>query len=191
MTLGPEDVVELCIHYATSVFLLIGATLAGFLIAKSIGRRRSDSVIWSAARIPVLMAPLLCWTIYISATFELNYTLIMLGSESSKAAEWTYDNRLKQQVGSLRLAVHLAMSRRQEPNVRFYAACLIADMLCTNDYKTVNTTLEQLGNGAEIRTEFFGGNRLTEGFYVPGHDQVQLSPREIVQRRLQLLRGSP
>ena len=61
------------------------------------------------------------------ATSELTYTLVLLGSESSQVAEHTYINRFKRQVNTLDAAVRLAISRHQEPNVRFYASCLVAD----------------------------------------------------------------
>ena len=40
-----------------------------------------------------------------------------------------------------------------------------------------------------IQTQFFDGNRLTDGFYVPGHGQVDLPVRETLERRMRMLRG--
>jgi hypothetical protein len=130
---------------------------------------------------------LVCWVVYFMATCELTYTLVLLGSESSQVAERTYVNRFKRQVNTLDGAVRLAVNRHQEPNVRFYASCLIADMLATND-ASVAAVFKRIENADLIETQFFDGNRLTDGFYVPGHAQVHLPVRDIVERRLHVLR---
>jgi hypothetical protein len=114
--------------------------------------------------------------------------LILLDSESSEAAESAYVNRFRMQVKTVETAVRLATNKHQAPNVRFYASCLIADMVAAKDDTAVSMVLEEVEGAPVIETQFFGGNRLTEIFYVPGHLQVQLPVRDIVEKRLQQVR---
>lgn len=191
MGIGPEDILQLGIRYLPSLALSITLSVALWFATKYLRRPRSESVSAGLVRLFLACAPVICWFVYAFSTYQLSYTLVMLGSESSNAAQWAYENRFKQQVHTVRDAVRLATDTREEPNVRFYAACRIADMVSTNDDIAVNKVLQDLRNGAIITTQFFGGNSLTEGFYVPGHEQVELAPGDIVERRLRLLRGLP
>ena len=189
MEFGPEDLLEFGLRYLPSLVwsvLTFAAILtAGVLVVRRRpDRRRVGNVMACLAAVP-----LVCWVVYFACTSELTYTLVSLGSESSGFAERIYFTRFKAQVTTLDRAVRLAVSRHQEPNVRFYACCLIADSLQTNNSAAAEAVLKRLENADVIQTQFFGGNSLTEGLYVAGHAQVELSPREIVERRIRMLRA--
>jgi len=188
MEFGPDDMVDLGMRYVHGLVFSVVASFVLFFAFTQVRHRLKGG---SGSRLGAFLffSPLVCWTLYFSATFRLNYTLSMLGSESSGAAEWAYENRFVSEVHTVRAAEHLATSAREEPNVRFYAACRIADLLSTNNDASVNEVLQTLSAGPIITTEFFDGNSLTQGLYVPGHEQVQLSVRDIVERRLRLIRN--
>jgi len=188
MEFGPEDLLEFGIYYLPSLALSVLVSLTVLLVTIIAKRLRPKFRYLPLLSFCVSLAPMGWWLVHFLATCSLTYTLILLGSESSGVAERTYEHRFKSQVNSLAGAVGLATSRHQEPNVRFYAACLVGDMLLTNDTVVVERTLKDLEGAPIVETQFFGGNNLTEGFYVPGHDQVRLPVRDIVQRRLENLR---
>lgn len=189
MDFGPEDLLEFGRYYLPSLLCSLvacAALLAASVIAARLRLNRRRLRILLVGLTPL---PLVCWVVYYSVTAELSYTLVLLGSESSQVAERTYFNRFKKQVSTLDAAVRLAVNKHQEPNVRFYASCLIADMLTTNQDMAVKAVFQRVKEAEVIETEFFDGNTLTDGFYVPGHAQVQLPVRDIVERRLLALRA--
>jgi hypothetical protein len=189
MEFGPEDLLEFGRYYLSSllwsVFACVVVLIAGVLVV----RLRPERPRLGTVMVCLAAVPLVGWVVYFAATSKLTYTLVLLGSESSGVAERTYFTRLKEQVTTLDRAVRLAVTRRNEPNVRFYACCLIADMLQTNTSAAAEAVLKRVENADAIQTQFFGGNRLTDGFYVPGHAQVDLPVREIVERRIRMLRN--
>jgi hypothetical protein len=187
MEFGPEDMVEFGRYYLPSLLCSLVACVAMFVLTVLAVRLRPGCRSLKVLGVCLVPVPLICWILYFNATSELTYTLVLLGSESSQVAERTYVNRFKRQVNTLDSAVRLAVSRHQEPNVRFYASCLVADMLATNQ-TAAKTVFKRVENADTIDTQFFDGNGLTDGFYVPGHAQVHLSVRDIVEQRLHLLR---
>ncbi len=188
MEIGPEDIVEFGIHYLPSLVLAILMSVA-ILVAVIFGNKLQPKFAqYRTLFLCLLPAPLVCWVIYFASTSELTFTLTMLGSESSQAEEHAYDNQFKMEVTTVDAAVHLAVARHQEPNVRFYASCLIADMLVTNDDAAVQKVLKKIDDAPIVDTEFFGANRLTGQFYIPGRSQVHLPVREIVEQRLRMIR---
>jgi hypothetical protein len=189
MEFGPEDLLEFGRYYLPSLLWSVLTcavifTAGVLLVRRRPERRRVGTVVVCSATLP-----LVCWAVYFACTSELTYTLVLLGSESSQVAERTYVGRFKVEVTTVDRAVRLAVSRHQEPNVRFYACCLIADMLQTNNSAGAEAVLKRVEDADVIQTQFFGGNTLTEGFYVPGHAQVGLPAREIVERRMRMLRA--
>ena len=188
MEFGPEDLLEFGRYYLASLLWSLLGTIVIFAGSVLVGRLRPDRRSLRIAAFCLTPLPLVCWGVYVAATSELTYTLVLLGSESSQVAERTYVTRFKTQVTTLDGAVGLAASRRQEPNVRFYASCLIADMLATNRNVALEAVLKRVQNADIIQTQFFDGNKLTDGFYVPGHAQVNLPVREIVEQRIRMLR---
>jgi hypothetical protein len=188
MEFGPDDLVMFGLHYMPSLILAVVMSTA-VVVAIYFAKRLSPKFDRLAPLGTCLLAaPLVFWLIYVVATSSFTSTLILLDSESSKAAENTYDNSFKKQVVTVDAAVRLAVSKHQAPNVRFYASCLIADMLVTNDNTTVIKVLKKVENSPIIKTEFFDGNKLTDSFYIPGHAQPSLTVQEIVERRLRELR---
>ena len=184
MEFGPEDLFEFGRYYLPSL-IVAGATTVAILVALIFGRRfRAKSARHAVLTACLVVAPLVCWTIYFAATAGLTSTLILLGSESSEVAERAYFNRFGKQVNSVDAAVRLAVNKHQESNVRFYASCLVADMLATNDDATAASVLKKVESAPIIETEFFGGNGLTEKFYIPGRAQVHLPVRDIIEQRL-------
>jgi hypothetical protein len=189
MEFGPEDLLEFGLYYLPSLVWSGLACAVTFITGVLIVRRRPVRRRVGNVVVCLAAVPLVCWVVYFACTSELTYTLVSLGSESSQFAERTYFTRFKAQVTTLDPAVRLAVSRHQEPNVRFYACCLIADMLQTNNSAAAEAVLKRVENAGVIQTQFFGGNSLTEGLYVPGHAQVELPAREIVERRIRMLRA--
>jgi len=189
MDFGPEDVLEFGRHYVPSLlwslFACVSVLATAVFVMRSCPNRRRLKIV-AFGFVPL---PLVCWAAYVMATAELTYTLVLLGSESSQAAERTYERRFKRQVKTLDAAVRLAVSQHQEPNVRFYASCLIADMLATNQSVEAKSVVQRVKNAEGVETEFLDGNSLTEGFYVPGQTQVNLPVQEIIERRLLALQA--
>ncbi len=188
MEFGPEDLVEFGLYYLPSLLWSVSACVVAFIAGVLVVRLRPGSRRLRTVMVCLAAASLVGWVVYFVTTSELSYTLVLLGSESSDVAERTYLTRFKAQVTTLDGAVRLAASRHHEPNVRFYACCLIADMLQTNSSAAAEAVLKRVENADVVQTQFFGRNRLTDGFYVPGHAQVDLPVREIVERRVRMLR---
>ena len=84
--------------------------------------------------------------------------------------------------------MRLAVGRHKPPNVRFYAACRVADILATNEEFMVRQILKQVDDAPIIETQFIGGNKLNATFYVPGRAQPHLSVRSVIEQRLLELR---
>jgi hypothetical protein len=188
MEVGPEDMLEFGIYYLPSLVFAVLTSVA-ILVAVIFGKKlRPKFAHYLALFLCLVPAPLVCWVIYFASTSELTFTLTMLGSERSQAEEHAYDNRFKMQVTTVDAAVGLAVDQHQESNVRFYASCLIADMLVTNGDAAVQNVLKKVDDALIVNTEFFGGNRLTDQFYIPGRDQVHLPVRDIIEQRLRVLR---
>ena len=189
MEFGPDDLVMVGIRWLASLFLPIITSVAILGIIAFGRRRRPHFRYWPALVVCLVPVPLVCWVIQSAATSKLTYTLTLLNSESSQVAESTYEKRFRVEVGRLDEAVRLAISKHKAPNVRFYASCLVSDILATNEHNSViATTLSKVEGAPIIKTQFFGGNRLTDKFYIPGQVQPHLSVRDIVEQRLRDLR---
>ena len=131
MEFGPEDLVEFGRYYLASLLSSLVVCFAMLVVALLAARLRPGCRPLRVLGVCLVPLPLVCWIVYFMATSELTYTLVLVGSESSQVAERTYINRFKRQVNTLDAAVRLAISRHQEPNVRFYASCLVADKKIT------------------------------------------------------------
>lgn len=183
-----DDMVMFSFYYLPSLIFAVAASLGIWVtlfFAKCL-RQQFDR--WTASI--VVPTPVICWLFYVAFTGHLTSTLILLDSESAQTAEKTYDYRFKSEVKTLDEAVRLAVNKHQTPSVRFYASCLIGDMLVSNSDVVVSNVLTKVRNAPVIDTDFFGGNRLTESFYTPGHAQAHLYPGEVIEQRLQKLRHS-
>jgi RHS repeat-associated protein len=186
MLLGPDDLVMLFTRYLPSVVCCVLASILiglGIILTKRLRMALGYYVI-----LPPLI-PLVCWVLYFAATSKLAVTLTLLDSESASVAERTYSSSFKKPVTTYDQAIRLAVDKRQPPNVRFYASCLLAEMLATKNNVVVAATLKRLDGAPEVETQFIGENELTREFYVSGHEQSRLLVREIVERRLSHLKN--
>jgi hypothetical protein len=87
---------------------------------------------------------------------------------------------------SLSEAVNLIKNGELGGNVRFYAACRVADLLKTETNTNVKAqVLKDVENAPAIDTEFFGTNELNFKLYTPYHEQVHISPKSLIERRLE------
>jgi hypothetical protein len=185
-----DDMVMLSLYYLPSLLFAIAASvmmLVILLVAKSLRQKWDRWTAWIWCLLPV---PVICWCFYVTFTVQFASTLILLDSESAQTAENAYDYRFKSQVKTLDGAVRLAVNTQQSPSVRFYASCLVADLLATNNDVAVSNVLRRVEKAPVIDTDFFGGNRLTRDFYIPGRAQAHLYPSEIIEQRLENLRQS-
>jgi hypothetical protein len=82
----------------------------------------------------VIVALYLGWLIVFLSTARWTLTRFALDSESSRTAEYAYRHFFE--VKDLNQAVALAIDRNQWDNVRFYAACRVADILITNENRS-------------------------------------------------------
>ena len=188
MDFGPDDLLALGSRYFLPLALTAICTAVFLLAAYYREKWLSHWGRWRAFSFCGAVAPAIVLLGYFLWTCGWAYTLVLLNSESSSVAERIYEGRFRSQARTMDAAVGLASSRCEAPNVRFYAACLIAEMLVTNDEQAVQRVLRKLEAAPEVETQFFGGNRLTEGFYTPGRVQPRLSVRAIVERRMQIIR---
>ena len=114
--------------------------------------------------------------------------LTLLDTESAGVAEIAYEERFKREVKTLDEAVRLAVNKHRAPNVRFYAACLVAERLFISDELVVTDTLKRVDVAPMIDAQFIGGNRLTARFYAQGRAQPHLTVRQVIEQRLLDLR---
>ncbi|MGA3283085.1 MAG: hypothetical protein ABSD57_01325 [Verrucomicrobiota bacterium] len=137
--------------------------------------------------------PIVVWLIYFASTAKWTFTLACLNSEDDKAAESAYWNLFSQEVG-LDQAVHLIICKNPHepnPNLTFYAACRIADILATNsDEHIIASTLKKVEDAPIIQTGFFGTNGLNCRLYIPGREQLHISARSLIEQRMKDIRES-
>jgi hypothetical protein len=138
--------------------------------------------------LPFTLSIICFWGIYIVSTASRYMTLALLGSESDGAAEFAYqkcfDLNLHQ---AIKLAVSntgITLDETGAQNVRFYAACRIADLLVSSNQDFRNTILNKIQNAPTITPGFFGTNALTCIFYIPNREQPRLQVAEIIRHRL-------
>ncbi|HUE36009.1 MAG TPA: hypothetical protein VMO20_01360, partial [Candidatus Acidoferrum sp.] len=177
MEFGPEDLLDLGLYYLPSLIVTIAISITIFWAVIFLKRPSSEFSNRLALAILSVLVVMFFWSVYVVSTSRLAGTLVMLDSESSDTAEHIYDTQFRTDVSTVDEAARLAVNGHQAGSVRFYASCLIADMLVTNDDVTVKEVLNRLDGSPVIETEFFGGNSLTEPFYIPGHEQPELTAR--------------
>ena len=187
---GPDDLIMSVIHYLPSLVFAVIASLIVIGAIVVIKRQWPKSNCRKNLGLCLVPIPMICWVIYFGSTLGFTETSILLNSESAQVAEKIYETRFKKQINTLDSAVCLAVDKRQAPNVRFYASCLIADMLATNDDTVVVKVSKTVENAPTIETQFIGGNELTDEFVIQGHVQPPLSVRGIIEKRLLDIRQS-
>lgn len=127
-----------------------------------------------------------CWVVYFFSTASKNMALALLGSESPEAAEFAFHKDFKL---NLNQAIRLAVSNPGEDdvegqNIRFYAACRLADLLESSNRDFQDQILSQVRNAPIITPGFIGTNSINCSFYVDGREQPRLGVAEILQHRL-------
>ncbi|HTR40656.1 MAG TPA: hypothetical protein VMH87_03495 [Pseudomonadales bacterium] len=182
------DVLIFAFYYLPSLIVAFFAILiptAFFAIRKSLN--------WNYVFILTVSA-ICCWGIYSISMASQYMTLALLGSESSEAAEFAYQKSFKP---NLHQAINLAVSspgweveETSGQNVRFYAACRIADILASSNPDFQNTTLEKVQNASIVTAGFFGTNSINGNFFVPNRTQPELSVADIIRIRLMELENS-
>lgn len=135
-----------------------------------------------------------CWGIYFISTARQYMALALLGSESPEAAEFAFQKDFKL---NLNQAITLAIRNPGggedavgAQNVRFYAACRIADILESSNQDFQNRILNQVQDAPIITPGFIGTNSINSIFGDPDRGQPQLTVAEIIQRRLSELEGA-
>lgn len=183
--IGPEDWLEFLLHYLPSVAASVLATL-GILLLLYFMKSTSERRFRETAGICVAIAPILIWTIYFFATSDWTLTLTLLNSEDDRVAEQAYETRLRRTIADADSALRLLeRANHRESNLRFYAACRLAELLKTNsDSRFVEGALNRVSKAPNIQTAFFGTNSLNKHFYEPGKEQVKMPARELVQRMM-------
>src|SRR5438309_494324 len=127
MLLGPDDIVELGINYLPSFLIAILFCIGTWLVLIRVRRHPLNFKQWSLVDICLVTTPAIAWIIYFGLTLNCAVTLTLLDSESAGVAEIAYEERFKREVKTLDEAVRLAVNKHRAPNVRFYAACLVAE----------------------------------------------------------------
>jgi hypothetical protein len=189
LNLGLDDLLMFAVYYLRS-FVVAGLAMIVLLVASFFVRRLSSGHSSSAMCLLWVSAlPIVCWVVYFCLTCSFTKTLIILNSESDDAAEMAYERLFKRQVTTVDRAVDLAIDTGEAPNVRFYAACLVADLLTNASSNEVDRVLIRVENAPRIEPGFMGGNRLTDQFYIPGHVPPSLSVKTIVTTRLEVFRN--
>jgi hypothetical protein len=188
MTMGPEDLVALGLHYLPSLLLALVLAVGALTAIARTGRMITRPLPrWLRVFAPLV--PIGVWIVYLTVTLKLTTTLTLLDSESAGVAELVYQRDLKPSGLTVKNALRLTRDHHLPPNVRFYAACFIADMMATNSDAEVEAVLQLADRAPAIDAQFIGSNSLTEDFHVPGRAQPHLSVRQVVERRLRHLRA--
>ena len=128
------------------------------------------------------------------STASQKMTLALLGSESSEAAEFAYQKSFNV---NLHQAINLAVSKvgweveeTSGQNVRFYAACRIADILASSNQDFRNTIFGEVQNAPIVMAGFFGTNSINGNFFIPNRTQPELPVADIIRLRLLELENS-
>jgi hypothetical protein len=176
------DIIAFAGYYISSLILAFLAVLISSIVFK-----RSGVLSWEKIIILNLFI-ISCWGIYAVSTATEKMTLALLGSESDDAAEFAYQKSFDL---NLHQAIKLAVSNvgmwEEETggqNVRFYAACRVADLLASSNGDFQNTILSQVQAAPIVTPGFFGTNSITCSFYIPCHTQPVQPVAEIIRHRL-------
>ncbi|HEY1799874.1 MAG TPA: hypothetical protein VGG46_02975 [Terriglobales bacterium] len=132
--------------------------------------------------------PFICWVIYFVFSVHFTKTLVLLNSESAGIAEETYNTSFKEEVKTVNRAMGLVFDKGEAPNVRFYASCLIADMMANSNGAEVTQILQKVEDAPIIEPEFIGGNSLTAEFFTPAQALSPLTVRDVIETRLRNIR---
>jgi hypothetical protein len=185
MLMGPEDLVAFAFSYLPMLACWAVATL-GVCLAFIFARRRNKRPSRWKLVAPIILASIVGWIIYFAATAEWKWTIAMLGSEDDQFAESVYKTSFR--GTTLRQALRLATDASEEQNARFYAACLVADRLVTNNEQVINGVLSKVENAPALNPGFFGTNDLNSKFMPANRPPWGLSVKDVIVRRLEELR---
>jgi hypothetical protein len=138
---------------------------------------------WQKASFGFLcFVPILVLTIYCLLTVKRSYVSLSLDSENANTAALTYHGTF--QAVTLPEALNLATNQQEWDNVRFYAACHVADILATNSSYAIKDVLDQVKGAPKIKPIFFGKNDVNASFFVSGMSYGPFSVTEIIEKRL-------
>ena len=124
--IDPEDIGAFILHYIPTVVLAL-VICAVFLACRSMLKKSGFVLsVW------VPLIPVTIWIVYFCATAKTELILSSLGSESANVAENAYRNFDINLDQALRIVKHQIQHNIEAENIRFYAACRIADLLSSN-----------------------------------------------------------
>jgi hypothetical protein len=159
MEFGPDDLVELAFYYLPGLIFAVVLSITIFAMGLFAKRLQAKLNLSMTKRVLFAFMPLVCWIFYCTLTFNFAVTLVSLNSESAGLAEHTYQTTFKEQVNTLDKALALAVNKRQPGDVRFYASCLLAEMLTNCSDAKISAVLQEVDGAREIDTEFLGMGR--------------------------------
>ena len=125
-----------------------------------------------------MLAPLMF--VFIVSGFKRTLILTALDSEWGGVAEYAYLHNFDAELNQ---SIELAVRSRSE-NIRFYAACRIADLLALQDETTVSYELSELEHAPLVAPEFHGTNNINGVFYT-GMLQPRLRLDDLIRRRME------
>ena len=114
------------------------------------------------------------------------YVLTLLGSEDDGLAEnvyraFSHDTRQHE-------LVKIVNDRHEDDNVRFYAACALADQATTNLLTSDSALWEAVRSAPEIHPRFFNQNNVNQIVFP---STVSISPSDVIKKRSVAKAGQP
>ena len=186
MTTGPVDLSELWLQFFfwyAGMFLLWAVSTAVLAAGALFLNRRYRSGRGLPIVSILLTLSVLGWVSYFVMTAKWTFTKLALDGEDDTVAEWAYYTHFK--TDSLDRCMELAMNHGESENVRFYAACRMADILSSRDDKFVNSFLDDLDSWIWIHPLFFGTNGINGQFFVTGTIAGPYNVKKLVLQRLE------
>jgi hypothetical protein len=126
----------------------------------------------------VILAPL--WFVFIVSSFKRTLILTALDSEWRGVAEYAYVHNFDAELDQ---SIDLLVWSRRE-NIRFYAACRVADLLVLQNETTASNVLSELENAPLVTPEFHGTNSINGIFYT-GMFQPRLRVDDLIRQRME------
>jgi len=179
--MGPDDWVAFVLRWSDSsvvhiVALTVILAFFGLVFRESSGHRG-----WQWLSLSAFLLAGTGWGYHFWRSSECALTLTQLGSEDDGLAARAYRNLpAYADPGCL---IHLVRNANEDQNVRFYAACLLADELPTSDGVKKKILLLILDGTPDIRAVFFSTNEVNCAFFAPTR---ALSPADVINRRLDM-----
>jgi hypothetical protein len=135
---------------------------------------------WAFLRLLFLFS-LLGSLLYSAFTIKWTLTRTLLDSENDDVAEFAYHNLFNCDFDK---SINVAANGGEADNIRFYAACHVADLLAHMDEQTRSAALMRTEAAPLIKPQFFFTNTITYRFINPGYQEGPFYVSDIVKRRL-------